>query len=110
MAAQKDFVKDYMSSLPYTWDDVKFIDGYPGKYVVLARRKGNDWYIAGINGEKSERKITLNVPFINKSSKGFIITDSDDSKNFSTRDIDFSSSINLTMQPYGGFVIKAMQK
>ena len=109
MAAQKDFVKEYMSSLPETWDDVKFIDGYPGKFVVLARKKGNVWYIAGINGEKSERKITLNIPFIKKSAKGFIITDFDNSKNFSKRDIDFSSSINLTMQPYGGFVIKAMQ-
>ena len=75
MAAQKDFVRDYMSSLPETWDDVKFIDGYPGKYVVLARKKGDRWYIAGINGENSSRTITLNVPFISNKSKGFIITD-----------------------------------
>ena len=106
MAAQKDFVRKYMSSLPYTWDDVKFIDGYPGKYVVLARRKGDKWYIAGINGENTIRKITLNIPFINKSAKGFIITDSDDTKNFSKRDIDFSAPLDLVLQPYGGFVIK----
>ena len=106
MAAQKDFVRKYMSSLPYTWDDVKFIDGYPGKYVVLARRKGDKWYIAGINGENTIRKITLNIPFINKSAKGFIITDSDDTKNFSKRDIDFSAPLDLVLQPYGGFIIK----
>ena len=106
MAAQKDFVRKYMSSLPYTWDDVKFIDGYPGKYVVLARRKGDKWYIAGINGENTIRKIALNIPFINKSAKGFIITDSDDTKNFSKRDIDFSAPLDLVLQPYGGFVIK----
>ncbi|MCG6915541.1 glycoside hydrolase family 97 protein [bacterium BMS3Abin03] len=106
MAAQKDFVKEYMSSLPETWDDVKFIDGYPGKYVVLARRKGNQWYIAGINGENASRKITLNVSFVSKSSKGFIITDSDNVRSFVKRDIDFSNPIIITMQPYGGFVIK----
>jgi len=108
MAAQKDFVKDYMSSLPETWDDVKFIDGYPGKYVVLARRKGDKWYIAGINGENTTRKITLNVPFISNSSKGFIITDSDNAKDFVKKDVAFSSSINVTMQPHGGFVIKTL--
>ena len=107
MAAQKDFVKEYMSSLPETWDDVKFIDGYPGKYVVLARRKGDKWYIAGINGENTAHKITINVSFIGKSAKGFIITDSDNEKDFVKRDIDFSKPINITMQPHGGFVIKA---
>jgi alpha-glucosidase len=110
MAAQKDFVRNYMSSLPETWDDVKFIDGYPGKYVVLARKKGNNWFIAGINGENSSRTIILNVPFINNKTKGFIITDSDDSKNFITRDIDFSTPVSITMQSYGGFVIKTLSK
>jgi alpha-glucosidase len=106
MAAQKDFVKEYMSSLPEAWDDVKFIDGYPGKYVVLARRKGDKWYIAGINGENTTREIALNVSFISKSSKGFIITDSDNAKDFVRNDIDFLNPIKITMQPYGGFVVK----
>ena len=52
-----------MKTLPYTWDDVKFIDGYPGKYVVLARRKGKVWYIAGINGENSERTSNVKCSF-----------------------------------------------
>ena len=105
MAVQKDFVKEYMSSLPETWDDVKFIDGYPGKYVVLARRKGEKWYIGGINGENTVRKISLNFSFIDKTSKGFIITDSDNN-NFVKEDIDFSTPLNLVLQSYGGFVIK----
>jgi len=108
MAAQKDFVKEYMSSLPETWDDVKFIDGYPGKFVVLARRKGDKWYIAGINGENTTRKITLNAPFVSNSSEGFIITDTDDAKDFVKKDVNLSSSVDITMQPYGGFVIKIL--
>lgn len=110
MAAQKDFVQEYMRTLPKKWDDVKFIDGYPGKYVVLARRNGNRWYIAGINGEKTSRKITLNLPFIGKSTKGFIITDSDNAKNFIKKDVDFSAPIKITMKPDGGFVIKTELK
>lgn len=46
MGAQKDFVQRFMSTLPNWWDDVKFIDGYPGKIVVLARKTGGVWYIA----------------------------------------------------------------
>ena len=92
--SQKDFVKEYMSTLPETWDDVKFIDGYPGKFVVIARKKGDKWYIGGINGENSERSITLNIPFLNNKSKGIIITDSDNKNELIKNDIDFSKSIN----------------
>ncbi|MFC1569322.1 glycoside hydrolase family 97 catalytic domain-containing protein [bacterium] len=108
MAAQKDFIKEFMSTLPETWDDVKFIDGFPGKFVVLARKNDDTWYIAGINGENSERAITLNVPFISEPSKGILITDSDDATDFIKRSVDFSVPINITMFPYGGFVIKTI--
>jgi alpha-glucosidase len=108
IAAQKDFVREYMSSLPETWDDVKFIDGFPGKFVVLARQKGNRWYIAGINGETSERSITLNVPFISTKSKGILITDAVSVKDLIKNDVEFSTPIKITMYPYGGFVIKTI--
>lgn len=106
MAAQKDFVKDYMSTLPVTWDDVKFIDGFPGKFVVLARRKGDTWYIAGINGENSERSVVLNLSLFN-SSRNIIITDP--GKELLQRNIDLSKPVKITMQSYGGFVIKTLQ-
>jgi alpha-glucosidase len=106
MASQKEFVKEYMSSLPDRWDDVKFIDGYPGKFVILARKKGDNWYIAGINGENSARSITLNTSFIDNKLKASIITDSEDTKDLIKRDLDFSTPVNITMNPYGGFVIK----
>jgi hypothetical protein len=108
MAAQKDFVKEYMSTLPESWDDVKFIDGFPGTYAVLARKKGDRWYIAGINGENTRRTITLNVPFLSGTNEGIIITDSVSTKHFIKRGINFSSPVNVTMYPYGGFVIKTL--
>jgi len=109
MAAQNEFVKDYMSSLPETWDDVKFIDGYPGRFVVLARRKGGDWYIAGINGEKSERTVTILLSFIKNIFKGMIITDSNNTDELIMKESSLSDPLILTMKPYGGFVIKTMQ-
>jgi alpha-glucosidase len=109
MAMQKDFVKDYMSSLPENWDDVKFVDGCPGKFVVLARKKGNRWFIAGINGENSERTITLNIPFISEPFKGILITDSVDAKDLMKKDVGFSAPLKITMFPNGGFVIKTIE-
>ena len=47
---------DFMKTVPTTWDDICFIDGYPGKYVVLARKSGDKWYIAGVNAEKAAKE------------------------------------------------------
>ena len=108
MAAQNDFVQRYMSTLPDRWDDVKFIDGYPGKYVVLARKTGGVWYIAGINGEHSPHTITFDVPSISTTTEGVLIGDSDTGKDFIERKVDISKPIELILQPYGGFVIKTV--
>lgn len=47
-----DWAVKFMKEVPTTWDEVRFLDGYPGKYVILARRKGTKWYIAGVNAQK----------------------------------------------------------
>ena len=50
-----------MKSVPVTWDDMKFIDGYPGKYVILARRTGDKWYVVAVNAADQPlvRDVTL---------------------------------------------------
>ncbi|MFB3387679.1 glycoside hydrolase family 97 catalytic domain-containing protein [Flavobacterium sp. LAR06] len=55
---------DFMKEVPTIWDEVRFLDGYPGKYVVFARRKGTKWYIAGINAQKEMQKIKLKLPMM----------------------------------------------
>jgi len=54
---------DFMKQVPTTWDDTRFIDGYPGKYVIMARRHGDKWYVVGINAEKQplKKRISLNM-------------------------------------------------
>ncbi len=108
MAKQADFVREYMSTLPETWDDVKFIDGFPGQFVVLARRKDDRWYIAGINGENTGRTLSLDISSIVNATKGVIITDSSNGKELTKNNIDISKPLKITMKPYGGFVIKTM--
>lgn len=55
---------EFMKQVPTTWDEVKFIDGYPGRYLVLARRHGDRWYIAGVNAQKETLKLKLPLTMI----------------------------------------------
>ncbi|TDW47835.1 glycosyl hydrolase family 97 [Flavobacterium sp. 270] len=57
-----EWAVNFMKEVPTTWDEVCFLEGYPGKYVLLARRKGVKWYIAGVNAEKKTLKIHLKLP------------------------------------------------
>ncbi len=54
-------VVDFMKKVPTTWDDTKFIEGYPGKYAVIARRHGDKWYVAGVNAEPETKEITIDL-------------------------------------------------
>ncbi|MBQ7422996.1 MAG: glycoside hydrolase family 97 catalytic domain-containing protein [Prevotella sp.] len=56
------FELDFLRELPTTWDEVRFLEGYPTKYVVLARRAGNKWYVAGLNGTSEAKTIRLHLP------------------------------------------------
>ena len=57
--AQPQEVQDFFSHLPSVWDETRFISGYPGESVVLARRSGDTWYIAGINGTDEPKALPL---------------------------------------------------
>ena len=59
-----DWAINFMKEVPATWDEVRFLDGYPGKFVILARRKGDKWYIAGINAQKETLKMKLKLPML----------------------------------------------
>jgi hypothetical protein len=57
--AQPREVKQFLGRLPSVWDDTRYVTGYPGDCVVLARRSGDTWYVAGINGQDTGRTISL---------------------------------------------------
>lgn len=63
---------DFMKKVPTTWDEVKYIDGQPGEYVIMARRHGDTWYIAGINGTKEALNLKVKLPML-KAGKSYTI-------------------------------------
>lgn len=66
---------DFMKQVPTTWDETRFIDGYPGKYVIMARRQGDRWYIAGANAQKETVKVKVSLPMLSAGSEVQLYTD-----------------------------------
>jgi len=100
-------VKNFLRALPNNWDDVKFIDGFPGKLLVVARKAGNKWYIAGINGENNVKDISLDLSFL-KNKKGAFIgsgNDTEPSFNSNTISVPVDGKVNVTLKGNDGFVI-----
>lgn len=97
---------EFMKNVPTTWDETRLIDGYPGKYVVLARRHGDRWYIAGVSNLDKKTELTLNLPMFSKNQEVILYTDQDDNNlNSSTIKIKNPSKVKLTLRPNHGFVI-----
>ena len=68
---------DFMKAVPTTWDDLRFIDGYPGKYVIMARRHADKWYVVGINAEQQPLKRTLKLDMIPAGTMLDVYSDND---------------------------------
>lgn len=66
---------DFMREVPTTWDETRFIEGYPGKYCVLARRSGDTWYVAGINATDKPLKLKLALPMLEKGEDATLYSD-----------------------------------
>jgi alpha-glucosidase len=101
-------LKNIFSSIPSVWDEVKFLDGFPGKLFVVARKASNKWYIAGLNGEAIVKELKLDLSFIAKQKTGTIFNDnpaSINNLNASRFDINAIKQSIITLQPNGGFLI-----
>ena len=57
-------VQQFFGQLPSVWDETRFVSGYPGESVVLARRRGDTWYVAGINGTDQEKTLSVPLAFV----------------------------------------------
>ena len=97
---------DFMKKVPTLWDEVRFIDGYPGKYVILARRHGETWYVAGINASKEPLKVKVALPMF--SPKEEVTLYADDAQlqgSVKTQKLDKKGEIELMIPCNGGALI-----
>lgn len=97
---------EFMKEVPTTWDETRFIDGYPGKYCVLARRHNGRWYIAGVSAMKEPLKLELNLPMLSDGDECTYYYDNKGRQpQKETLKIRKSSSVPVVIQPEGGMVI-----
>ena len=107
MAGVPAEVKRFLQDLPPAWEEMKFIDGYPGEWVTLARRGGGKWYLAGLNGGESEKKVTFKPPFLKARKSGLLFGDGEAPGSFDIKTVPCSPAghTTITLKPYGGFVL-----
>lgn len=100
------FQLDFMKEIPTLWDETVFIDGYPGKYSVIARRHQNQWYVAGINAEKTVKKLKINLPMFAGKTVKFINEEAQGNSSEKELKINAKGEFNVEIQPNGGFVLR----
>ena len=98
-------VIDFMKNVPTTWDNTTLIDGYPGKYCVLARQHGDTWYIAAINAEKTDKTITVSLPMLSGSEVSLYSDLDDKSPQKGQLKLTKNKQIKLKLLANGGAVI-----
>ncbi|MFM5884116.1 MAG: glycoside hydrolase family 97 catalytic domain-containing protein [Novosphingobium sp.] len=97
--------KHYLASVPTAWDETRFLAGSPGQGIVLARRAGPRWYIAGISGAAAAQTLTLDLSFLGRGAAALELKDGPDRYGFySGRRRLAAGRQKVTLNPYGGFV------
>ena len=102
-----DWAMDFMKNVPTTWDDIKFIDGYPGKYIVMARKHNGKWFISGVNAQDKTVKLKLDLStFFNKGDMVRLYSDDAELKgSLSEIKISKKQTLTLSVPKNGGFVM-----
>ncbi|MDN3670445.1 glycoside hydrolase family 97 catalytic domain-containing protein [Echinicola jeungdonensis] len=102
---QPENVLDFIRKVPTTWDETVLVEGYPGKHVVMARRKGEQWYVVAVNGEKKTKELLVDLPMLANREVNLIFDKEDRTAGFKKLKVDKKGKVKLTILPDGGAVI-----
>lgn len=101
------YVRSLMHEIPVAWDETRFVGGYPGEWVVLARRRGTTWYVSGINGTGAAVEKAFAFPFID-SNEAVLVTDGEEPRTFRREELALppDKTVTVQMKKNGGFLMK----
>lgn len=102
--AQPHDVQQFLSSLPTAWEETRLLSGYPGESVVMARRSGKTWYVAGINGTNEEKTFPLDFSFLGQKHGDIILFGDRGERAFFVSLLEDYPK-QMTCRPRGGFVL-----
>ena len=99
--------KEFLKNVHAAWDDIHYIDGYPGQFACLARRKSNDWFVAGINAGKA-RTLCIDLDFIKPGTYSVkLYKDAESGNKIAVEQLTVKTSdgLKISMPPNGGFAV-----
>jgi len=102
MADVPGYVKTFLQELPRSWDDVRFVDGYPGRYAIIARKSGDSWYLAGFNAGDTDQDLDLDLGFLSGHEAQLII-DGATERQFAQVAMTGGGKRRITIKAHGGF-------
>ena len=106
------FELDFLRALPTSWDETRYVDGYPTRYAVIARRHAERWYVGGINGTAQPLNLTLDLPMLAGQTVKYY-TDKPAARTpnalpeseLKTLKVDKKGRAKVTLQPMGGIIL-----
>lgn len=100
------FARDFLREVPATWDETRFIKGFPGELAVIARRAGDTWYVGGMNGEATAKTLRVDLSGLNDAGSGYLISDGEDLRDLTRTEIavDPDEPFTVDVNANGGFV------
>ena len=99
------FEIDFMKNIPTTWDETVFIEGYPGKYCVLARKNGDTWYVAATNATKEVLNLKVKLPMLAGKDIALYADDKKANAQLINKKINEKGEIKLKVIPNGANII-----
>jgi hypothetical protein len=102
---QPDYVIDFLKKVPAVWDETRYVDGYPGKFVVLARRSGDTWYVGATHSGAEKREITISLPELKGKSAQLLFDKEDRTAGTKTVRVGDDGKITLELEGAGGAVL-----
>ena len=107
--SQPDYVQRFLQAVPTVWDETRFVDGYPGRMAVLARRRGTEWYIGGISADTAVAVAEIPLTFL--ATAGYdvsLIADGEDDRSYqlATQRLTNRDTITVELAPRGGFAAR----
>ncbi|RZM27969.1 MAG: glycoside hydrolase family 97 protein [Pedobacter sp.] len=107
MSHVPEFAKTFLRELPVSWDDTRFIDGYPGEFYIVARKSGKKWYLSGINGENRQRDLSLDLVLLANKRATLIFSDGSDEVDLKSKEIKIGpdGKLNLSLKGNDGFTL-----
>jgi hypothetical protein len=104
--AQPKEVQQFLGEIPTVWDETRLVSGYPGESVVLARRHGSTWYVAGLNAESVAKTVTITMKEWAGRTVDYYVDDAKKGPQLRQLKVDKNGLVRITLQPMGGVILQ----